>query len=573
LSDLVSPSSNVALALLRPVMAALAFVLCTGLSVPSQRITYTLTPVMQNGALQAIQIDLTFRGQGDGETDLKLPGEWGGETELWRGIEGLTIVEGAQMRDGARPSERVLTHEPNARIHVRYRVIQDWEGAPTGGRNTYRPIIQPTYFHLIGEAALATPDLHNATPARLRVRGMPRGWRFASDLQHPGLALGHVHASITVGGDYRIRRARDANIRVALRGDWNFTDHAFTDQVGQIVSGHREFWGDRTAPYLVTVTQTVQRREGQMSVGGTGLSDAFAFFATPNVDEAPITRTLAHESFHSWIPGLIGGMPEENEAGSYWFSEGLTDFYTGRMLVRAGLWTPQQFADDLNQMLAAYAQSPVRDAPNARIAADFWSDQHVQQLPYQRGRFLMTIWDARLRSNGRSLDEAMLEMRERATAGDPMKAVDMFPVVLELMGLDIRSDIAAYAEAGAHVLLPENVFAPCGRVTTLEAPEFNPGFDVAAMRANNRIISGVDRTLPAYAAGLRDGMVFVRQQSGRVGDPERQLVLVVRDGEQERTISYMPRGRGTYALQQLEIDPALEGERYAQCRAVLGGAN
>ena len=558
---------------LQPLAAALAFVFCAGLSAPSQRITYTLTPVIEDGALRAVQVDLAFRGQGDGETDLNLPNEWGGERELWRGIEGLTILEGAEMREGESPSQRVLTHAPNARIHVRYRVIQDWEGAPTGGRNTYRPIIQPTYFHLIGEAALATPDLHNATPTRLRVRGMPRGWRFASDLQHPGLALGHVWASITVGGDYRVRRAADGATRVAIRGDWSFTDEAFTQQVADIISSQRAFWNDRSSPYLVTVTQTVQRHEGQMSVGGTGLSDAFAFFATPNVDDAPIARTLAHESFHTWIPGLIGGMPQENEVASYWFSEGLTDFYTGRMLVRAGLWTPQQFTDDLNSMLAAYAQSPVREAPNERIVADFWSDQAVQQLPYQRGRFLMTIWDARLRATGRSLDHAVLEMRERATAGDPLDAVDMLPEVLDSMGLDVRADVANHAEAGARVLLPQDVLAPCGRVVTREMPVFDAGFDAAAMRANNRVISGVDPDLPAYAAGLRDGMVFVRQQSGHVGDAEQELVLVVRDGDQERTISYYPRGRGAYALQRFEIDEPLEGERYAQCRAVLGGAN
>lgn len=550
--------------------AALAFVFCGGLSAPSQRITYTLTPIIENRALQAVQIDLTFRGQGDGETTLRLPDEWGGETELWRGIERLEVVSGAELREGERVNERVLTHEPNARIRLRYRVIQDWSGVPTGGRNTYRPVVQPTYFHLIGEAALVTPDLHNATPVRLRTRRMPRGWSFASDLQHGGLALGHVWASITVGGDYRIQRASDGATRVAIRGEWGFTDEAFAEQVAGLIRGHRSFWGDRSAPYLVTVTQTVQLHEGQMSVGGTGLSDAFAFFATPNVDEAPITRTLAHESLHTWIPGLIGGMPPEGEAASYWFSEGLTDFYTGRMLVRAGLWTPQHFADDLNEMLAAYAQSPVREAPNTRIAADFWADQPVQQLPYQRGRFLMTIWDARLRAQGRSLDQAILEMRERAR-GDPLRAVDMFPIVLDAMGLDVRPDIATYVEAGARVLLPEDAFEPCGRVTTREMTAFSPGFDISAMRANNRVISGVDPGSPAYAAGLRDGMVFVRQQSGQIGDAEQLLVLLVRDGETERTISYLPRGRETYALQRLEIDPALEGEVLAQCRTVLGG--
>jgi predicted metalloprotease with PDZ domain len=560
-------------ALLQPIAAALAFVFCAGQSAPSQRITYTLTPVMQGGALQALQIDLTFRGQGDGETALRLPADWGGEQELWRGIEALEIVSGAEMRDGAALNERVLTHEPNARIQVRYRVIQDWDGAPMGGRNTYRPIVQPTYFHLIGEAALVTPELHLATPARLRVRGLPRGWNFASDLQHPGLVLGRVWTSITVGGDYRIRRATDANIRVAIRGEWSFTDQAFAAQVGDIIGGHRRFWGDRSTPYLVTVTQTAQRGPGQMSVGGTGLDDAFAFFATPNSDDAPIARTLAHESLHTWIPGRIGGMPQENEAAHYWFSEGFTDFYTGRMLVREGLWTPQQFADDLNEMLAAYAQSPVRDAPNTRIVADFWSDGDVQRLPYQRGRFLATMWDARLRAQNRSLDEAVREMRERALAGDSAKAPDMLPVVLESIGLDVRGDIAIYAEGGARVLLPEDLFAPCGRVVTREVPAFSRGFDIEATQANNGRISGVDPASPAYAAGLRDGMVLRRRERGVIGDAEQEFAYVVLDGQTERTIAYLPRGRGTYVLQRFEIDTPLEGERYAQCRAVLGGAN
>ncbi len=556
---------------LRPLAAALALFCCGALSPPSQRITYTLTPIVENGALRAVQIDLTFRGQGDGETNLQLPDEWGGERDLWRAIEELVVVSGAEMRDGATASERLLRHDPNARIHVRYRVMQDWEGAPTGGRNTYRPIIQANYFHLIGEAALVTPDLHNVTPVRIRTRRMPRGWSFASDLQHPGAALGHVRASITVAGDYRINRATDGATRVAIRGDWSFTDRAFTAQVAEIIGGHRAFWGERPTPYLVTVTQTVSHTEGQMSVGGTGLGDAFAFFATPNVDDAPITRTLAHESFHTWIPGRIGGMPQENEAASYWFSEGLTDFYTGRMLVRQGLWTPQEFADDLNEILAAYARSPVREAPNARIAADFWNDGDVQQLPYQRGRLLATLWDARLRTSGRNFDDVMLEMRDRAHAGDPAGAVEMLPVVLASMGLDVRADIESHAEQGAQISLPEDVFAPCGRIVTEQAPVFDPGFDVAGMRANDGAISGVEPGSPAHEAGLRDGMIFLRHQSGRVGDVAQELVLVVRDGERERTISYYPRGRETYTLQRFDIDAPLEAALEAQCRAVLGG--
>lgn len=558
-------------ALLRPIFAALALVLCAGFGIPSHRITYTLTPVLEDGALSAVEVDLSFRGQGDGETALRLPDAWGGEEELWRHIDGLQVLGGAEMRDGANEHERILTHAPNARIRIRYRIVHGYDGPPPAGRNTYRPVIQPTYFHFIGEGALALPDLHYATPARLRTRSMPHGWLFASDLQHAGLTLGHVAASVTVGGDYRILRADDANIRVAIRGDWNFADEAFTRQVGQIISGHRAFWGDASTPYLVTVTQTFSPDAGHISVGGTGLSDAFAFFATSNADDAPITRTLAHESFHTWIPGRVGGMPEEGEAAHYWFSEGFTDFYTGRMLVREGLWTPQQFANDLNDTLVRYAASPVRDAPNTRILADFWRDYDVQQLPYQRGRLLATIWDARLRAEGRSLDHVMRRMGERADDADDKQATQLLQQAMNESGLDIGPDVATYAENGVRIVLPEDAFSPCGRVISREVAIFDRGFDVAALQTNNNVISGVDRQSPAYAAGLRDGMVLIRREGGRIGDSEQLLTYIVRDGEQERTISYYPRGHGTLVTQRLEIDPSLDGERLAQCRAVIGG--
>jgi predicted metalloprotease with PDZ domain len=557
----------------RPIAAAFAFILCTA-QAPSQRIEYVISPVMQNGELRSLQFDLTFRGQGDGETDLRLPDEWGGQPELWRGIEGLEVVSGATMRDGASVHERILTHTPNGRVHLRYRVIQDWEGVPTAAStgNPYRPIIQPTYFHLIGEAAMVTPDLHPATPVRVRKRDMPRGWAFASDLEHPGMQLGRVWASVTVGGDYRVRRALDANIRVAIRGEWRFTDQAFITEVNEIITGHRNFWGDRTSPYLVTVTQTAAPNPNWLSIGGTGLDDAFAFFATPNAELAPIARTLAHESFHTWTPGRIGGLNQDaTEPLGYWLSEGLTDFYTGRMLVREGLWTPQDFANDFNEMLSAYAQSPVRTAPNTRIQADFWSDRDVQQLPYQRGRMLATIWDRRLSANGRNLDWVVREMRERAIAGDPARAPEMFPIVMASAGVDISADIETYVDRGEAVLLPEDLLAPCGRIVTAEAAVFDRGFDPATVQAQGGVIGGVDPTLPAYAAGMRDGMVFVRRNGGVIGDPDTQITYVVRDNGVERSISYYPRGHRTFQRQRLELN-ALEGESLTQCISVIGGA-
>jgi len=554
------------------VAAVCAALFCSGAAAP-QRIEYTLTPILEGGALAAVQFDLRFRGEADGETALRLPGSWGGQNELWKAIEGLTVVSGAQIRDGEGPSQRVLTHRPNARIHMRYRIIQDWEGVPRAELgNTYRPVVQPNYFHFIGEGVFVAPaDGDHSWPVRVRVRRLPRGWSYASDLEHGALTIDRLWSSVLVAGDFRVLRDPRTDVRVAVRGAWSFTDADFINEVSHIIGSQREFWSDQQSPYLVTVLQ-LDGPEGWISVGGTGLGDAFAFFATPNGQADTITRTLAHESLHAWLPAEIGGMPRDGEAIDYWLSEGFTDFYTARLLVRDGIWTPAQFAADLNAMLRAYAQSPVRAEPNVRILADFWNDRDVHQLPYQRGRLLAMVWDGRLRAQNRSFDDLIRAMRTRAQAGDDSVAAALLPDAADAVGLDPGAELAANVEAGAPVLLPQDLLAPCGRISTREVANFHRGFDIEATQANGNVIAGVDPDLPAYAAGMRDGMILIRRDAGEIGDSEQQIAYVVRDGSAERTLRYMPRGRDGYTLQHFTLEEGLGGERLRQCIRVLGGS-
>lgn len=553
-------------------LAALALLVCSA-QAPSGRLEYELTPILENGALTAVQVDLRFRGEADGETDLRLPDEWGGQPELWRSIADVSAVAGATIANGETANQRILTHRPNARLHVRYRVIQDFEGAPNARQgNAYRPVIQPTYFHLIGNAFMVTPGQSaESTPVRFRVRGLPRDWLYASDLEHPDLRLGDVWSSVVIGGDFRIHEDRANRVRVALRGEWSFTDEAFTQSVVQIIAAQRRFFGDRPSPYLVTVIPLESPQQGWLSIGGTGLGDAFAFFATTNAEAAQITRTLAHEGLHTWIPGEIGGMAQEDQALEYWLSEGFTDFFTGRILVRERIWTPEQFANDLNEALRAYAQSPERASTNARVLEAFWSSRDVQRLPYLRGRFLATIWDQRLRASGRDFDDVVLRMRERVNAGDERHAVEIFPEVIREFGIDPTAEIERYIANGEAILLPEDAFAPCGVIETRQVPAFHRGFNIEATQANNNIITGVDPTHPAYAAGMRDGMTLIRRDGGEIGNASLEIGYVVRDGDVERTLRYMPQSARMFTEQRLVLSENLIDNALGQCLAVIGG--
>src|SRR5688572_6112502 len=104
------------LAIARAGLAAAAVLACVGFAAPG-RVDYVLSPVIVDGAQTAVAVELTFRGDPDGETRLELPNEWGGQSELYRGISDL-VVSGATLADGESAAERVLRHDPGARIRV-----------------------------------------------------------------------------------------------------------------------------------------------------------------------------------------------------------------------------------------------------------------------------------------------------------------------------------------------------------------------------------------------------------------------------------------------------------------------
>ncbi|MGL1562936.1 hypothetical protein ACSTHQ_00210, partial [Vibrio parahaemolyticus] len=79
--------------------------------------------------------------------------------------------------------------------------------------------------------------------------------------------------------------------------------------------------------------------------------------------------------FHTWNPwrlGRMAGAPAER--ADYWFSEGFTDFYARRLLLRSGVFSLEEFAADWNDALRAYANNPARLEPNRRVVERFWSD-------------------------------------------------------------------------------------------------------------------------------------------------------------------------------------------------------
>jgi predicted metalloprotease with PDZ domain len=280
---------------------------------------------------------------------------------------------------------------------------------------------------------------------------------------------------------------------------------------------------------------------------------------------------------HTWIPAETGGYPESLGAGAAWLTEGWTDFYAGRALLRVGLWTPAEYVAEVNRVLARNGGSPVRAIPNAELVERFWTDPNVHQLPYDRGHLLALLLDHRIRAHtgGRAdMDDVMLAQREYAIrdaqAGARVDAGALFPIVMrESLGLDVAAELARHVERGEPVLLPAEVFGSCAIVETVTQPEFSRGFDLAATEANGLRITGLDPASPAYAAGMREGMRIIRREAGTPGDATVEYAYRVDDGGTERVIRYLPQGKGRVTLQRIQLTP--EGSSEACVRLMGGG--
>lgn len=533
------------------------------------------------GGYSALDISLSFQGERDGETELKLPNEWGGHDHLYKAVRDLRLSEGT-LSETALPHIRLARHAPGARLTLSYRIVDDSNGPPAKevGGNDYRPIIKPGYFHVLGDAIMVHPSKQEGeTPARFRIEGLPRGATFASDMEHGetrrALQFSDLMESVSVGGDFRIVNAGEG-MRLAIRGAWERSDEDWRSAFVKIADAERSYWGAGDENYLVTVMQITGLSPGHTSIGGTGRSDAFAFFATPNARGETIDRIMVHEMMHTWIPRRIGSMPQDKEQLDYWLSEGFTDWATFRIMARSGLVSAQAWAAAFNEMLKAYDTSPVQAAPNSLILEKFWSDNIVQKLPYQRGMLFAIYLDWRVRSatrGAKDFDDVLLAMQKRALrARDGVTAAKLLPEAVRAVArIDIRRDLARFIQAGEIAPLPTDVFSPCGALQMIERAPFHRGFDIEATQANNDIVAGVRVNGPAYAAGLRDGMILVRRSAGEIGNSQKEIAYDVLDGATPRTMRYFPAGEGQERFRQLAIAAGLDQQASAACLRRLGG--
>lgn len=495
-------------------------------------------------------ISLRFRGSATGRTRIRLPSEWAGQRRFY---EAIKLVGSAARRvavgDSASPSLKVVSHPAREVLTIRYRLSEHRSGDLSDFSRCRWPILRDDYFHFIGEACFIHPDWDDTRPRRIMLRweNVAEGWTLCNSfgagerVQVFTKTLSQLRNAVYLGGDFRVNKVVVENrpVYVAIRGRWNFSDRRFSRVVRRIVEAERRFWNDHDFPYfLVSLIPTNQPRH---SFGGVALTDSFAAFVSSDKPvEWSFKHLLAHELFHTWNGGKIRARQPEELV--YWFTEGFTEYYSRLLLLRAGLITFEEYVETYNRVILDYYSSPLRRVGNRRILKEFWRDEKLRAVPYQRGDILAHNWNALIRAGSRgrrSLDDLMAELFRAAEAISPAAVNELLRASV---GYDASRDIKRYIEDGK---LIEPVETALGRGATLErvkVERFDLGFDDRKSFLAGRV-QGVKRGSNAFRAGLRDGQRLLRA-SVFYNDPSREVEIHVRDRTGDRLIEFHPSGRG-----------------------------
>lgn len=309
------------------------------------------------------------------------------------------------------------------------------------------------------------------------------------------------------------------------------------DKMKALYASMASFFSDNGSNYRMFVRQNPYK-----GTGGTGLGRSFMFgynaAAKPTVDG--LQGLLSHEMAHTW-PAMQG-----EHGDTAWYSEGTAEYYSTVLSFRAGAISVDKVINTFNDRADAYYSNPYRALSNPDAAKKFWTDPVAQTVPYGRGFLYLLQAESAIRaaSKGqRGLDDVVKELRRRQVAGEPYGIAQW----LELVGKEVGPERAKagydYMVSGGLLRLPTDIYAPCLVVVEHPARPFQLGFARSSLN-DDRVVRDLEPGSPADVAGVRNGDVVVEVNDINAvrGKADMPLVLTLRRGETQLTVSYLPRG-------------------------------
>jgi predicted metalloprotease with PDZ domain len=453
-------------------------------------------------------------------------------------------------------------------VKVSYDTFWDDAGPFSSQLNADHAFINPAMI------LLYVPD-RRSEDCELTFSAVPGDWKIATSLKS---ASGQATQVISIGVTAP-NFAALADSPVEFSHFEEFTLRDLTPQVRVVIHGDDYRRYDVEAALRKICAYEIKLMEGApysdytfifhigKAGGGSGGGMEHANSTAINIPSgASLPNISAHEFFHLWNvkrirPASLEPIDRTREmyTRSLWFAEGVTNTFSSYAMVRTGIWSKQEFLQDLSQQITELESRPAEQWQSAEQSSlDAWLEKYaLYNQPqrsvsyYTKGQVLGFLLDIVLRDrsdNQRSLDDLLRAMNtDFAREGKFYR--DSLDIRLEsekLVGGSLSDFFDNYI-AGAHSLPYQNVLARAGlelrthesvRTTLGFVPQHEPGapWTVAAVEADGL----------AAKSGLLVGDEILRWNNGEVPRrPERwaaqqkpgeALRLRIRRAEKEESV-------------------------------------
>ncbi|MGE5816141.1 MAG: M61 family metallopeptidase [Acidobacteriota bacterium] len=416
----------------RAVLIAVFLLWSLPVAAQQEPVRYTIS--FPHAASHYMEVEASYPAVGRTELDLMMP-VWAPGSylvrEYSRNVESVTAssAEGRALDvvKTAKNHWRVQTGGANE-VRVRYRVYGREMGVRTNWVENRFALVNGAATYITLSDGMSRPHIVSLT--------LPAEWKIAiSGMPETGSAHTFTARNFDVLVDSPIVAGNPALHEFTVAGKphylVNVDEPPFWDvkrsvaDVQKIVEANLGFWG--SLPYdkyvfLNILTETGGGLEHQNSV--TMMASRWS------------TRThrryvrwlglVSHEYFHLWNvkrlrPVELGpfNYDVENYTRNLWIAEGLTDYYGGLLLRRAGLVSDDEALADLSSAIAELQNTPGRLVQPLEMASfDAWIKEYrpdenspnVSISYYTKGAIVGFLLDAKIRTgtNGRrSLDDVM----------------------------------------------------------------------------------------------------------------------------------------------------------------------
>ena len=459
--------------------------------------------------------------------------------------------------------------------------------------------------HVIGPSLLMHPVGFADLPAAVRFN-LPEGWKLDGGIApaagDPFLISARsyhelIDTPMMIGNFESVEFEVDGVTHlIALLGPTDADLEKLSVDVKKVVESCRDLFGELPYERYVFAWMTFEHGGGiehangtSLGMGGWGFDDEERYKGFLGV--------VAHEHFHAWNVKKIQppafrpyGYEEENYTDALWWYEGVTSYYNGRILLRAGYEDCEGYLKNLASGIDNYRTTPGREVQSAADASyDAWvkayrgdeNTDNVQISYYNKGSIVGLLLDLEIakRTGGKKgLDEVVRLMWERTRdEGAAFGTNDIRAVCEEVAGGSFDEIFDKYVYGTEEVPF-EDYLAYAGYELTVEEEEEKEGEDkdkekrrgflgVSPRDTNGRLtISRVVRGSAAWRDGLNcgDEMLAINGiripdydafilQYGRYGPSDTLEILISRHGKiRTMEVTLGERPYREYKLEEVE---------------------